>query len=156
MNSELKTEIIRKDLADLIAGGFAPIIILLREFDYNKAGIVLDGLHFSAYSLLGHMHQRQHTFLKFLQDPENNQQIWPEAYWPQNFIPKNEREWKQAIADYETELEKITQIVKDPRHEIFEKQANNKTIFWAVISNMQHNSYHIGQIKTIGRQLGVW
>jgi hypothetical protein len=82
--------------------------------------------------------------------------VWPEAYWPQNFSPSNEQIWEQAISDFEKDLEKIIQIVKDPLKNIFTKQANDKTIFWAVISNIQHNAYHIGQIKTIGRQLGVW
>lgn len=156
MNSEFEPNIIREDLAELLEGGFAPVVILLREFDVEKAGIVLEGLHFSAYSLLGHMHQRQHRFLNFLQDPENHQQLWPEAYWPQEFIPKNEQVWKQAIADFEKDLQKIIETVKNPKSKIFKKQLNNKTIFWAVISNIQHNAYHIGQIKTIGRQVGVW
>ncbi|CAN5270706.1 DinB family protein [soil metagenome] len=152
----LNRDTIREDLAELLLGGFAPVVILLREFDFNKAGIVLEGLHFSAYSLLGHMHIRQQTFLNFLQDPDSNQQVWPEAYWPQNFSPSNEQIWEQAISDFEKDLEKIIQKVKDPLKNIFTKQANDKTIFWAVISNIQHNAYHIGQIKTIGRQLGVW
>lgn len=41
---------LREQLTDLLKGGFAPVVILLREFHYDKTGIVLPGLHFSAFS----------------------------------------------------------------------------------------------------------
>lgn len=55
---------VREQLAELLKGGFAPNVILLREFDYRKAGILLDGLHFSAWILLGHIQARHQTLLK--------------------------------------------------------------------------------------------
>ncbi|MDX5423418.1 MAG: hypothetical protein LPK14_14270, partial [Hymenobacteraceae bacterium] len=48
-------KLIREQLVELLRGGFAPNVILLREFDHTKAGIILDGLHFSAWILLGHI-----------------------------------------------------------------------------------------------------
>ncbi|WP_255474063.1 hypothetical protein [Pontibacter qinzhouensis] len=40
--------LLREHLVELLTGGFAPNVILLRAFDYKKAAILLDGLHFSA------------------------------------------------------------------------------------------------------------
>lgn len=148
--------LVREQLAELLKGGFAPVVTLLREFHYDKTGIVLDGLHFSAYSLLGHMHHRQSTLLKFMKDPEDNLQVWPEAYWPKDHVPDNEQAWHNAIGNFENDLEAMIQIVKNPDSRLFEVQKNGKTRSWAAMTTLHHNSYHIGQIKAVGRQLGVW
>lgn len=155
MNQNIQQEI-RESLIELLKGGFAPVVILLREFHFDKTGIVLDGLHFSAYTLLGHMHARQITLLNFMKDPIHNLNVWPEAHWPQKFKPENEEAWQKAIADFEMNLEEMITIVKDPESRLFEKQKNGQTLFWAATANLQHNAYHIGQIKAVGRQLGVW
>lgn len=148
--------LVRDQLAELLKGGFAPVVILLREFHYDKTGIVLDGLHFSVWSLLEHMHRRQITLLNFMKDPENNLQVWPEPYWPEDHVPDNEQAWNNAISSFENDLEEMIQIVKNPDSRLYEVQENDKTLFWAAVANLQHNAYHIGQIKAVGRQLGVW
>jgi len=154
MDKEIEN--IKESLVELLKGGFAPVVILLREFHFDKTGIVLDGLHFSAYSLLGHMQNRQATLLKFMKDPDNNLNVWPDAYWPQDFVPKNEEAWNRAIAEFESQLEEMIHIVKNTDSRLLEQQDNGKTLFWAAAANLQHNAYHIGQIKAVGRQLGVW
>lgn len=155
MDKEIEINI-RHNLVELLKGGFAPVVILLREFHFDKTGIVLDGLHFSAYSLLGHMHKRQVTLLNFMKDPKANSDVWPEAHWPQNFQPESEETWNKAIADFEENLEEMISIVKNPETDLFEQHENSQTLFWAAVANLQHNGYHIGQIKAVGRQLGVW
>ncbi|MFD2515160.1 hypothetical protein ACFSRY_14905 [Pontibacter locisalis] len=157
MNPGNETDkLIREQLVELLKGGFAPNVILLREFDYKKAGIILDGLHFSAWILLGHIRGRQLTLLKFMKDPENNLNVWPDAPWPENHIPENEQEWNDAVTKFEDELEEMIQLVKDPSTDLFSIRSNGKTISWAAMTSLHHTGYHIGQLKTIGRQLGVW
>lgn len=148
--------LVREQLVELLKGGFAPTVILLREFHYDKAGIVLDGLHFSAWILLGHMRARQTTLLNFMKDPHHSHKVWEEAYWPENPEPENEQLWHEAIDNFEKELEEMIQIVKNPNSNLFEVQENGKTLSWAAMTTLHHNGYHIGQLKTIGRQLGVW
>ena len=148
--------ILREQLVELLKGGFAPNAILLREFDHAKAGIMLDGLHFSAWVLLGHIQARQHTLLNFMKDPENNLDVWPDAHWPENHVPESREEWEEAICRYEDELQEMIQIVENPEMQLFLKQANGLTLSWAAMTTLHHTGYHIGQLKTIGRQLGVW
>jgi hypothetical protein len=157
MASEQKTDnLVREQLTELLTGGFAPNVILLREFNFDKAGMMLDGLHFSAWVLLGHMRARQLTLLNFMKDPENNGEIWPDAHWPENYAPKNEQEWHSAIDAFERELQEMIELVKNPDTRLFDVQPNGKTLSWAAMTTLHHNGYHIGQLKTIGRQLGVW
>ena len=148
--------LLREQLSEFLEGSFAPNVILLREFDHKKAGIILDGLHFSAWILLGHIRKRQQELFAFMQDPENNPEVWLEAYWPENHEPKSREEWHQAIDKYEKELREVKELVKKSHHSIFTIHSNGKSISWAAMSILHHTGYHIGQLKTIGRQLGVW
>ena len=148
--------LLRVQLADLLRGGFAPNVILLREFHFDKTGIVLDGLHFSAYSLLRHMARRQATLLSFMKDPKNNSEVWDDAHWPQNFVPESEEAWQSAINSFEQDLEEMVRIVQNPDTPLFEVQENGQTLSWAAMASLHHNGYHIGQMKAVGRQLGVW
>ncbi|CAN5848702.1 hypothetical protein BH24BAC1_BH24BAC1_37530 [soil metagenome] len=147
---------LREQLVELMEGGFAPNVILLREFDYRKAGIVLAGLHFSAWVLLGHMRDRQRTLLHFMEAPDQNPEIWPDAHWPENHAPESDQAWQQAIDGFEEDLAAMIRIVQHPERPLFAVQANGKTLSWAAMTSLHHNGYHIGQLKTIGRQLGVW
>lgn len=143
-------------LIELLNGGFAPVVILLREFDYHKAGIVLDGLHFSTWSLLRHMSHRQQIMLQFMRNPSEDISIWPEAYWPNDFQPQNEQDWIKEIEKFESDLQEIISIVEDPEADLYKNFSNGKSLYWAAVANLQHNAYHIGQVKAVGRQLGVW
>lgn len=156
MNCEMSTTTFRDHLVELLRGGFAPVVILLREFHFDKAGIVLDGLPFSAYSLLEHMRHRQGVLLHFMKNPQGNSDTWPDAYWPDNPVPQSEEVWLQAIATFEQELEEMIQLVKHPETDFFQSDEHGKTICWAAMTTFHHNAYTIGQIKAVGRQLGVW
>ena len=156
MKEAAETETMRDELVELLKGGFAPVVTLLREFDYSKAAEVLDGLPYSAWSLLEHMCSRQSLMLRFMKNPAAVDNLWPDAYWPENPGPGNELIWEQGISSFEQDLAEIISIVEDPEVPLFESQRNGKTFFWAAVATLQHNAYHIGQIKAIGRQLGVW
>lgn len=149
-------QIVREDLSELLRGGFAPVVILLREYHFDKTSTELDGLPYSVWSLLEHMRRRQIILLNFMREPKKNSDIWPEAYWPENPVPESKQAWATAIADFESDLDEMINIVENPESKLFKKQENGKTLFWAAVANLQHNAYHIGQIKAIGRQLGVW
>ncbi|QCR21381.1 hypothetical protein [Pontibacter sp. SGAir0037] len=155
-SDEEMAALIREQLVELLIGGFAPNVILLREFDYKKAGIMLDGLHFSAWVLLGHMQARQRVLLDFMREPENNLNVWPDAPWPPNHSPATDQEWFNAINQFESDLQEMIALVKDPEADLFHVKSNGKTLSWAAMTALHHNGYHIGQLKTIGRQLGVW
>lgn len=157
MNSNAsKDQLFREHLIALLHGGFAPVVILLREFHYDKAGIVLDGLPFSAYSLLEHMKHRQRILLTFMKNPESGQDAWPDAYWPEKQEPQSEEMWLQSIAEFEEDLAEMISLVQRDEVDLLQVHHVGKTLSWAAMATFHHNAYTIGQIKAIGRQLGVW
>lgn len=154
-NPDIET-LVREQLVELLHGGFAPNVILLREFHYEKAGVMLDGLHFSAWVLLGHMQARQRALMDFMKHPEENTEIWPDAHWPENHVPLSAQEWHQAIDSFESDLLEMIALVQNPQTNLFKVHPNGKTLSWAALTTLHHNGYHIGQLKTVGRQLGIW
>lgn len=154
--SEQQLENHRSNLVELLKGGFAPNVILLREYDYKKAGTILEGLHFSAWVLLGHLHARHCAFLNFIKNPDQKLDLWPDAPWPDNYQPKSREEWDRAIDNYERDLQEMIAVVADPETDLFKIYNDGKSISWAAMTVLHHTGYHIGQLKTIGRQLGVW
>ena len=150
------TQQLKLQLEEFLRGGFAPTLTLLQEFDHKKAAILLDGLHFSAWILLGHMLERQRVLLNFIKDPEAYSEVWKDAYWPENHQPESREEWLGAIEEFSEELEEVIELVKRPETDLFKVHPNGKSLHWAAMAILHHNAYHIGQLKTIGRQLGVW
>lgn len=148
--------LLRAQLTELLVGGFAPVVILLREFHFEKTGILLDGLPFSAYSLLEHMRHRQHVLLQFMKNPADHLDVWPDAYWPEAVVPEDRTAWENAILAFERDLDEIIELIHHRDTPLFEVYENGKTISWAAQTVFHHNAYTIGQIKAIGRQLGVW
>lgn len=149
-------KLLRQQLTELLEGGFAPNIILLREFDHKKAGIILDGLHFSAWILLGHIRARHSTLLEFILNPSENHEVWKDAFWPENFQPEERSQWDSAVDEFEAELKQMKKAIQSSETDLFKVRENGKTISWAAMTALHHTGYHIGQLKTIGRQLGVW
>lgn len=149
-------QILRDQIVELLEGGFAQNVPLFREFDHEKAGIILEGLHFSAWILLGHIRARQKVLFAFMKDPENNDDVWPDAFWPENHEPQSRAEWDREIDAFEKELQEMIQLVQNNNYDLFQKQKNGKTFSWAAMTALHHTGYHVGQLKTIGRQLGVW
>lgn len=143
-------------LIEFLKGGFAPNVILLREFHFEKTGIIPDGLHFSAWILLGHLHSRHRDYLEFMKKPDSNPDLWPDAYWPENYQPEMQEEWNEAVDAYEKDLQEMIEIITRSDTDPFRRYQNGESISSAAMTVLHHTGYHIGQLKTIGRQLGVW
>lgn len=137
-----------------LKGGFAPLVILLREFHVEKINMVLPGLHFSAYTLLRHMQHRQKVLLTAMKQPPEAANLWPEAQWPSTELQPDATEWAKALEEFEQTIADFIQEFKSlsaaPESDLKEHAFNCSLIC------LHHNAYHIGQLKAIGRQLGVW
>ena len=138
----------------LLRGGFAPVVTLFREFHEDKSHIVLEGLPFSAWSLLEHMRHRQARILAYLRDPEAGEP-WPAAWWPEDPAPGSGSAWQGSIAAFEKDLEQIIDIVENPPGSPH-AGTRGPGLTAVAVAVLQHNAYHVGQLKVIGRQLGVW
>lgn len=106
---------------------------------------------FSAWILLGHIRERHRVFLEFMKNPDQISETWPAAFWPENYQPKTEEEWDQAITAYEIDLQEMIDLIANPETDLFKKHKEGETISRVAMAVLHHTRYHIGQLRTIGR-----
>lgn len=151
---------LRTRLADLLRGGDAarPTLEILREFPYGKAGVVPDGLPYSAWSLVEHLRISQDDIVEFSRDPDYESPAWPDEYWPDDAAPEDEAEWSRAIEGFQEGLETMIGLVLDEQRDLIEPfpWGDGQNLLREAVMLAEHNAYHGGQIVVVGRLLGVW
>lgn len=91
-----------------------------------------------------------------MKNPSQEVNLWPDAICPENYQPKTSQEWEKAIEEYENDLQKMIALISEPHLDVFKIYPNGLSMSSAAMTVIHHTGYHIGQLKTIGRQLGVW
>jgi hypothetical protein len=153
-------DVLRTRLADLLRGGDAarPAAELLRAFPYAQAAIVLDGLPYSAWSLIEHLRISQDDIVAFSRGPGHESPFWPDEYWPRSPLPTSEAAWSRSVDAFEAGLESMIALVLDEERDLLTPfpWGDGQNLLREAVMLAEHNSYHSGQLVVIGRQLGVW
>lgn len=152
--------LLRRRLADLLRGGDAarPTLELIREFPFEKAGIVPGDLPYSAWSLVEHLRIAQADILEFSRGPGHVSPEWPEGYWPESREPGDEAAWGASIDAFEEGLEAMVGLLLDEERDLLAEfpWGDGQTLLREVVMLAEHNAYHSGQLVVVGRLLGVW
>lgn len=145
-------------LAELLRGGDAarPTVDIMREFPFDKGGVVLDGLPYSAWSLIEHLRIAQDDILRFSRSSDYQEMNWPDDYWPDEPAPPGEDAWTASIDAFEADLEAMIELVLDPGRDLLAPfpWGDGQTLLREAVMLAEHNAYHSGQIVVIGRLLG--
>ena len=150
----------RTRIADLLRGGDAarPAARLMREFPYSRAGVVLEGLPYSAWSLVEHLRIAQDDIVAFSRGPGHDSPEWPDEYWPENRQPESEAAWDESIEGFEAGLEAMIELVLDEERDLVAEfpWGDGQTLLREAVMLAEHNAYHSGQLVVLGRLLGAW
>ena len=86
---------LREQLADLIqkSHAHAGFDAAVKEFPWDKAGVVPPGLSHSVWQLLEHLRIAQNDILEFSRSADHVSPEWPDGYWPRSAGPASESEW---------------------------------------------------------------
>ena len=151
---------LRKHLLYLLGGGGAHV-----GFDSAIAGwpAKLRGsrpkrLPHTAWQLLEHMRIAQWDILEFSRNPKHVSPDWPEGYWPQTEAPAKPAAWSKSVKDFQTDLEALRKLVKNPRKDLFANipHGTGQTLLREALLVADHNAYHLGQLIDLRRALGAW
>lgn len=117
-----------------------------------------DQLPYSPWELLEHIRIAQWDILDFCRNPDYEQPDWPEEYWPEGPKPPEEAAWMNSIAAYRRDLEGMKDLVREPDLDLHAEipHGDGQTYLREVLLVADHTSYHLGQLVTVRRQLGVW
>ena len=124
----------------------------------SMRGVVPNGWEHSAWQLVEHIRIAQADILEFSITAKYNAKKWPDDYWPKASAPRNAAAWSKSIAEIRTDRKKLQQLAKNPRVDLTAEipHGTGQTYLREILLVAAHNSYHIGQIVWLRKQLGIW
>jgi hypothetical protein len=121
-------------------------------------GVRPDGLPYSPWELLEHLRITQRDILEFCVNPKYAERKWPEEYWPGDAAPARADAWEQSIAAYHADRDELARLAADPAVDLFARipHGSGQTYLRELLLVADHNAYHVGEMVTVRRLLGVW
>jgi hypothetical protein len=118
------------------------------------------GLPYSGWQLLEHIRLAQNDILRFSSNHDGSykEMNFPDDYWPKSAAPPSAHAWEKSVAAVLADREAMVRLIRDP-------QQNLSTAFpWGEGQNLlreailivDHTSYHVGELLTLRRLLGIW
>lgn len=136
-------------------------------FDKAVAGIPPDlrgaraaGFEHTPWQLVEHMRVAQKDLLAFCVDPNYTHALaWPDDYWPQTPMPPTASAWDESVADFKADRERLKELITNGELDLFALVPTGKgqqTYLRGVLLVADHNAYHLGQLVSVRRALGIW
>jgi hypothetical protein len=121
-------------------------------------GIRPNGLPYSLWELLEHLRIAQWDILEFSRDAKHVSPEWPKGYWPGSPAPPNAKAWDMSLKLFSRDLAAMKKLVGSPKTDLFARipHGTGQTILREALLVADHNSYHLGQVLTVRRLLGIW
>jgi uncharacterized damage-inducible protein DinB len=130
----------------------------VKDIPPKLRGVQPDGSPYSLWQLLEHIRIAQHDILDFCRNPSYAEKKWPDDYWPKSPAPPSEAAWDESLAAFRRDRTELKQLVADPKLDLFAKipHGTGQTYLREAFLVADHNAYHIGQLVSLRRQLGIW
>lgn len=123
-----------------------------------KRGARPEGLPYSSWELLEHVRLAQWDILDFCRNPDYDQPAWPADYWPEESGPGSPEAWDASVEGFREDLEAMKELIRDPDTELYAEipHGEGQTYLREALLVADHNAYHLGQVVTVRRLLGIW
>lgn len=124
----------------------------------DRRGVRPRDLPYSCWELLEHIRRAQWDILDFCRNADYRQPEWPADYWPDAPAPESDRAWTSSVDQVRQDLDEVKRLVRDPELDLFEEipYGDGQTYLREVMLVADHNAYHLGQLVTVRRLLGIW
>ena len=156
----MKEKALREHLVNLLSGGGAHIDWkgTLSGIPPKLRGVRPSDLPYSIWDLLEHMRIAQGDILEFSRDAKHVSPEWPAGYWPAVQGQPSGAAWDKSVKSFGQGLEAMKKMVASPKTDLFAKipHGTGQTILREALLVADHNAYHLGQVLTVRRILGIW
>jgi uncharacterized damage-inducible protein DinB len=150
----------RETLKTQLLGVYSHVHMLdaLEGLSAEQAGTVPEGSPHSVFQLLSHMIYWQDIGIARML---GTQPPYPKSAaegWTAAKAPKSEAEWNDTIESFSVGLWEIDAMLESPDVDldaVVEKE-RWRTVRDNLLMVMCHNSYHLGEIVVLRRQIGAW
>jgi hypothetical protein len=158
-NSASHAQALRDYVLALLKDGGAHISFddAVKNWPLRLAGVKVAKFPHTAWMLLEHMRIGQWDILEFSRNPKHVSPKWPDEYWPRSDAPRDEAAWTASIDAIKKDSRAIQQLVTDPKVNLFAKipWGDGQTILREALLVADHNAYHLGQLMTLRKSLGI-
>lgn len=117
------------------------------------------GFEHTLWQLLEHLRLALDDLVDFAGSPQYTHELtWPQDYWPKHVAP-TAQEWDDSVAAFRAGLERLQAIARDPAVDLFAPVPTGKptqTYLRTILLAIDHNAYHVGQVVSLRRALGIW
>jgi uncharacterized damage-inducible protein DinB len=110
------------------------------------------------WQLVEHLRIAQADILEFCRTAKYKEKTWPDDYWPTPLGPRNAAAWTRSIAAYRRDRKALQRLTANLKIDLFSAipHGTGQTYLREILLVADHNAYHIGQIVTLRRLLGIW
>lgn len=160
IESHTEDRALREQLHELIWSGsaHADIDTVLANFPMEAAGKKPANAPYTVWQLLEHLRLTVHDLLEFSTNSEYLAPKWPEDYWPTTEAPPNAEEWESSIRAFKADCKAMAKLATEPGSNLYAQipWGQGQTLLREILLAADHNSYHLGQIALLRKQLGTW
>ena len=160
MGNLVNDKSLREHLVNLLSGRGAHVDwkVSFSGIPPKMRGVRPKGVPYSLWELLEHMRIAQWDILEFSRDAKHVSPEWPKGYWPGTPAPANAKAWDKSIKLFSRDLAAMKKLVANPKTNLFARipHGTGQTVLREVLLVADHNSYHLGQVLTVRRLLGIW
>lgn len=151
---------LRAHLADLLAARQAHCTFedAVAHMPPARRGERPEALPYSVWELVDHIRVAQRDILDYCRDPDYTAPDWPDDYWPDTVAPPSPDAWTSCVAQVQSDLSTMCDLVADETIDLHGTvpASDEHTYLREAMLVADHNAYHIGQIVTVRRDLGLW
>jgi hypothetical protein len=115
------------------------------------------GAPHSAWQLVEHLRIAQWDILHFCRSAAHFSPRFPDGYWPEGEEPPDGEAWDRAIRAFADDLASMQALVASPGVDLFARipWGDGQTLLREALVLADHNSYHLGQLVLLRKQLGL-
>jgi hypothetical protein len=151
---------LRQHLVKLLKGrdAHADFDRAIADFPRELQGKTPKGAEHSPWQLLEHLRIAQEDILDFSTNPDYKAKEWPKEYWPATAAPPDAKAWDRSVKAFNKDIKAMCDLVENPKTDLFAKipHGGGQTILREALVVADHNSYHLGQLVLLRRELGAW
>lgn len=121
-------------------------------------GQLPQGAEHSLWQLVEHLRIGQADILEFCRTAKYTAKQWPDDYWPQTLGPRSAAAWHASIVSYRRDRKALQQLAANPKIDLLAAipHGTGQTYLREILLVADHNGYHIAQIVSLRRRLGIW
>ena len=118
-----------------------------------------ENVPYTFWHLVEHLRITQWDILDYIRNPNYQYIEWPKDYWPPLNTTTDWDGWQQSIAQFQSDLEAIKAIVRDPATDLYAQIPHGEpghNILREVLVVADHNAYHVGELGILRQVANAW